>query len=394
MTAATGSLVGALVSFALTPVLSRIYLPSTLGLASGLIAFASVFVGFSTCRVEVLAHSDSDDRRANAAFYLALKLSLVVSLAIGIVSFFLPLLRGGWEPVWIALLIFAGSIQIIAIAIVTRRRSYGLLSLGQFSQLGGTGIAQLGFGIVSPSKIALLSGFVLARVGWLGAFRSLRTGERRRLNFKDVRGYAVPSGLSALLNGVSNQLPMILMVSVFGASSGGQYAMAFRVLVSPLALLGAGYAAAAVGEVGRCFREGDPGVVRMVRRGMMELALVGLAPALVCLVFGERLITVMLGDQWDVAGRMVSALAVGAFIQFFTVPFAQLLNLSGHSRVLLLWDAGRILILLVVLVSPSALGWSSIAAVWALSIGMVLIYAVLGLLVLKYVGRFVQLEQV
>jgi O-antigen/teichoic acid export membrane protein len=89
----------------------------------------------------------------------------------------------------------------------------------------------------------------------------------------------------------------------------------------------------------------------------------------------------VLGAEWREIGYIVTALALGSYAQFCTAPFAQILNLTGHSRMLMYWDLGRAAAALISLSAAGILGLTLPVAIFAFSASMFAVYACLAILV-------------
>ncbi|CAG7574078.1 hypothetical protein FB554_2247 [Barrientosiimonas humi] len=84
-------------------------------------------------------------------------------------------------------------------------------------------------------------------------------------------------------------------------------------------------------------------------------------------------------------GQLIAALTFGTVAQFCTAPFAQVLNLTGHSLKLLGWDSLRILSAVASLCIPGILGASLVQTMLSYSLALSLVYLVLCALVLRAV---------
>jgi len=372
------------IALSLIPVVSRLYAPSQFGTFSSVAAIAAVFVGLSTFRLEVLAQGTTDDMRADRLQRLALVTALgwglvvtagctVVVVAKGVTPY---LLTAG--P-----LVAVASLQLIGAARLTRGRRYRDLARGNLLQGAGTALLQVGFGMVSAAAGSLLAAFAIARLAWLPALRrSPLDRERPTLPLVDAwresRRYAVVSGSAAALNSLATQLPLLLCTYLYGQVEVGLLAMAIRLLVSPMSIIGQAAAAASVGEIGRRIRLGSPGTHTIVTRGMLYLLALGALPCAAAAVTAPVLVPIVLGQAWAPVGPLVAWLAVGTLGQFAVAPFSQLLNLTGRHVWMLRWDASRLVVIAAAIGVPATLGQSLHSAVAIYSGCSLVLYAFLG----------------
>lgn len=347
-----------------------------------LIALASVLVGVSTMRLEVAGQSEQDEDEARSVLGLGMTLATGLGVAITAASV-LAWALGLVAPVALMLgpLVTIASTQLIGTAWLARRRSYGALARANFVQNGGMTVAQTALTAVSPTVGALIVGFLVSRVHWLGHMPRLlweRAAVRR--TWRRHRAYALTAGTSAGINSLAGQVPILLPALVYGDQAAGFFAMALRILVSPLSLIGEAAAAAAVGEISQALRTRSGRARAVLRRGLLDLAVVGAVPALLAGALGMAIVPRLLGSQWDQTGAIVSALAVGAWAQFAVAPFSQALNLSGHSHWLLVWDVVRLAAVAAAFLLPSVLGLGIVAAAVCYSAVMIGLYVALSVM--------------
>lgn len=372
-----GTVLGNGIAWLLNFVLARIFTNETFGQASVVIAVASIFIGVSTMRLEVRSLQVDDNAEARTLMSAGLGISLWwaggLSLAAGIAVLF------GATAYWLmlGLMVFSGSLQLLGAASLTRRRAYGKLSGANLAQASGMSILQILFGVMSAGVFSLLSGFCAARLIWLTQLRnlSIKWLPWRALDVGSRR-FAWVAGSSALINAVAGQFSILLLNVLYTDADTGNYAMAIRVLVAPLAVLSQVVAAAAVGEISALIRQGKSWYPT-VRRSAVVLLIVGAVICGAAFVFANLLAPWLLGSRFDGAGEVIAILAVGSWLQFAVSPFSQMLNLTNSHRTLLIWDVSRLLLLSAALLVPGLLGAQLNVTLWCYSLAMTLTYILL-----------------
>lgn len=377
-----GSAGGAALALVLTPVLSRLVTPDVFGSFMTVVALASVVVGISTMRLEVAGQAEPDDAHAREILGLAMSLAVVtgaIITAATTLAWALDLVPA--VAITVGPLVAIASTQLVGAAWLARQQAYGTLARATFAQNGGLAVAQAGLAAVSPTVGALILGFVLSRAYWL--FHLPAIVWRRSVasqTWRRHRAYAITAGTSAGVNSLAGQIPILLPALLYGDQAAGFLAMALRILVSPLALIGEAAAAAAVGEISQAIRSRSGQARPVLRRGMLDLAAVGAIPTIAAGVLGTAVVPPILGEEWTATGTIVSALAVGAWAQFVVAPFSQALNLSGHSRWLLVWDVARLVTVVAAFLVPSVLGLGIVAASVSYSVVMLGLYAAMSVM--------------
>lgn len=380
-----GSASGYLITLALTPVLSRIYGPAAFGISATIIATISVFTGISTFRLEVFAQRTPHDDESRALFRGALRAAAAWGAALTVAGGVAFAVGSTWLWLLVGVLVFLSSLQLVGGAMLTRRRDYTTLAAANFGQGAGTGVSQVGLGLLQASPLSLVLGFGVSRLVWLiPLWRNRGTsasGAHRTAVPASVRRDAGLAGASALVNSLGGQLTVLLTSALYGQIEAGLLAMAIRLLVSPLAIVGQAAASASLGELGRLVRDGASTGSAVVRRAMRDLALVGAVPCVALAVVGLFFAPTFLGPEWTDAGRMMALLAPGTLLQFVVSPFSQLLNLTGQTKKLLVWDVVRVVVLGAALTLPWALGAPVLTTVGCYSAVLIPLYAWMAALV-------------
>ena len=376
-----GTLAGNGVAWLLNFALARIFTEETFGIAAVLIAVASIFIGVSTLRLEVLSQRVTDDDEARLLLSAGLSLSLwwgvgltaAAGIAVGL----------GAAAYWLALglMVALGSLQLVGAASLTRRRAYGRLTWANLQQAAGMSVLQVGFGLLSAGVFSLLAGFAAARLVWLPMLRGARPVLRPWRALSEAhRRFGLVAGSSALVNALAGQASVLLVGIFYTAADTGVYAMAVRVLGVPLAVLSQAVAAAAIGEIGALVRAGAPWYPT-VRRTVLGLTGIGAVVCGAAFLLAEPLAPFLFGGKFDGAGQVIAILAVGSWLQFAVSPFSQLLNLTNAHRSLLAWDVSRLVLLSLAWIVPGSLGAPLVVSLIAYSAAMTVVYLLLFLLI-------------
>ncbi|MGC6511925.1 MAG: oligosaccharide flippase family protein [Parvibaculales bacterium] len=130
--------------------------------------------------------------------------------------------------------------------------------------------------------------------------------------FKDFPTFSLPE---ALVGQIAAQLPVYALAIITTDAILGQYALAYKILMLPIALLGGAMSKVNFRNFSKAYNEGVP----LLNKVLIEWtkAFVMALPAAVFLFFvGEKLLTFVFGDKWDIAGEYLSLLAFPLAITF------------------------------------------------------------------------------
>lgn len=383
LTILAGSAGGTLLALALTPAITRLISPEGFGIFATISAAGSVFVGLSTGRLEVRAMASENDEKCarllSGAVALAMASAVILTAGCGLILARYSSIREEW--LLLGPLVLLSSLQLIATANLARARKFGALGLSNFAHHGGAGVLQVTFLVLQANVLSLLLGFLGARLVWLKSVR-WRGFRAAFMEIRENRDYLSRAGGSALVNSLSSQLPILLPAVLLGASGSAAFAMAMRLLLSPLSLIGQAVSSAAMGELGRAIGVGDIARARAIfQRGVKSLFVFGLLPASVAVLAGPYLVPWVLGEPWRDVGSIVAVLAGGALCQFAVAPFSQSLNMLNASTSLLVWDFCRLLAYTLALGLPVVAGHGIVGVAASLSCGMIGVYVALYLII-------------
>jgi O-antigen/teichoic acid export membrane protein len=136
------------------------------------------------------------------------------------------------------------------------------------------------------------------------------------IKYKSTVKYVLPT---AVIDVLTLQLPILMIAAMWGASSAGQFSLAWRVLILPASILGT-----AIGQVFfQRFSIAWPDsklAWTLVVRTWKFLALVGILPLLIIIFFGQELFSLAFGSTWTESGKIASVLAPMMFASLLHSP--------------------------------------------------------------------------
>ena len=380
---------GQLITVAAIPVLARIYDPAGFGFLAGIMCVVSLGASVVHGRYHMAIPASRDEGEAVALLVLAALLSALVSpVAVLLVAFLIGQNAGvidGWLFVSVAV-VFTLVTALIDVFTYWRshRQRFGVSAQNTVARAGITAGTQI---VLSPvSSIGLVGGAMAGALAALAlSIRDVVRFDRRSLiwpSWKQLLGVArhysgypifgVPQGLIAAVSW--NVLPLLLL-HFSGVDSAGQYWLAYRLLIAPVALLNGSYRQVTLPIMGRGDRRS---VTRMVRRNSLNLLLLAATVTTPIYFFGETLFAVLLGEEWRLAGAMAAWLGVGVTADIAKIPAMCMLQSKAWHRSILIWETtiavvrygvmlpflghGDVLTAVAIFSLVGFLGWSSFSA--------------------------------
>lgn len=409
LTLVGGTVIAQALGVLASPILTRLFSPADYGEFAAVVAVVAVLASISTLSYQWAIPLPRDD--ATAANVLAV--SFVSILATGAVLAVALALFGGTFLAQIGAASLASFGWLIVLAQVTtaaigvlrnwavRTKAFRLIATSSLVQAGSLLAVQIGLGLLSAGSVGLLAGFAIGGgIASLFVGRSLWRDYRGALAHLSVQGikkaawryrrFALLATPGAFLNTLGLRAPLLVLTALYGASVGGLYALAERVVALPVTLLAGSVSQVFVAQAAPLTHSNPAGVQRLFVRTSLSLAGTAVAPAILAIVLAPLLFGFIFGDEWTEAGLMVAILTPWYFVMLITAPTGGALDVLERQDLQLVREIVRLAIFGVTAVAMSVLSLSPIEAVAALSVAGTLVYALFGIVSWWAVRAFVR----
>jgi len=378
-----GASLGHCFTLAAAPILTRLYLPRDIGNLGLFSEFLAVAVVASSLQYDAAIVSAPDERRAAQLTTLSMLFTLPMSVAGGLLLYALIHWRlVGFEvlPVYAAWLIvptiaFAGAFSVLRYWSL-REGSFGIVSRAVIVQNGGRSLLQVALGAIGSNSFGLLLGEVFGR--GLGMSRMLRNAwpviRKHSLNVRDAtralvsnRHFPLYSMPSSLLNQIGTNLPLPLLVSLYGADAGGYYSLVWRVLAVPVVLVGNSMADAFHSRAALYAREDRQRLPSFFNRTAATLLAMGIVPALAISIFGQPIFVFAFGAKWRLSGAIAALVSPWFLTAFIVSPISRLVYVLHGQALKLIYDVLILGANIVVFYYARRLAWPMLHMVAVLS---------------------------
>ncbi len=122
-----------------------------------------------------------------------------------------------------------------------------------------------------------------------------------------------------LINTVSQNLPTLVLASVFGPAAAGFFTVCKQALSMPTNLIGKSVADVYYPRISQAIQRHEP-ITSMLAKATAGLALVGLLPFGFVFLAGPWLFALVFGEQWHAAGEFARWLALSEYVVLITRP--------------------------------------------------------------------------
>jgi lipopolysaccharide exporter len=313
--------------------LARLYEPNTIGAFSlfvSLISILSIFGSLKFDQAILLPRSNEDGAdvfRLSVALSFSFFLTLLLILLIfnDCLKIWFPSLCNYLYliPVGVLLNNIYESLSVFA----NREKNYGTISLSKINQNISQSIAQLGLYkfsllglIIGRIFGVLMSIFHFTKISRLSKlFAGFRISELKVV-FEKHRDFALFNAPNALLNQVSNNLPLFFLPLCFNFTHAGYFAFSTRIVLVPFSIITSSLQQIFYKEIVDKSNAGD-NLYFYVLKLCKRLAVIGVFPHALFFLFAPSLFVFFFGEEWREAGNYTQYLMPWFFLVFinFTI---------------------------------------------------------------------------
>lgn len=333
----TGAVVAQLLTFAASPIITRIYGPAAVGAQGAfvsLVTMTSVIFALGYPYAIVLPKRDIEAR-------IITKISLISSIALLIVLTTIiliaedqiirvlnaPALRE--NLVLVPSASFAVCISIISGQWLARRGQFGRSARATAYGSLISNLLKVTAGPLFPSSRTLVISYIINYLA-ISAIGSPKNILNQRRSTYAPRRYLRPIALKygdfatlrtpqALLSACSIGLPIIIITALSGPEAAGQYSIALSILFLPVNLFGSALNSAFYPRVTELLRQ-KADVVPIIKKATGLAFLIGVPGYTAGALLGPVIFPLIFGQQWVQSGAFAQALAPMLLFQFATRP--------------------------------------------------------------------------
>jgi len=365
---ASGTLVAQIITFAMIPVLSRLYTPTEFAIQALFAQLSNLLSVFVTYRYEYLIQLMSTDAEAwrliRIITYCSTTLVILItpifwglqesiSLSAGSVDL------GPWVA-WIPIAALASSISVALQGYIQRLNKYKLSAGAEITSRALSASTPLFsyFWFSGPGGLVLagLSGS-LGKIIWIMHGLVWTSIEKTTSNFKLIKSLWRLSGSLVISHGLlafSTAIPMAFIAKSYGSDILGQYVMANLIVTLPSTLIGSAIGSVYYQRASELWIN-KKNFKTLWQATSKKLLIIGLPAYFGAFLLLPWLIPIILGDKWSQAGQFCILLSISGFFSFITSPLDRACLIIGASWYILLHHVIRLMTTLLGVWSASVL---------------------------------------
>lgn len=348
----SGTIAAQIITMGLSPVITRMYGPEAFGILGTFNAIISITLPIAALSYPIAIVLPEKNREAKGL----IKLSLLITSAISLISFIIIILLNeqianlfnlndiaGYLYLIPLVVIFGGLMQ-VAEQWLIRTKQFSINARVTFLQSLITNGSKVGIGFFYPVASVLV---VLTALGngiraFLMILFAKKTNESKYKSDKstivdlkylakkyyDFPVYRAPE---ILLNAVSQSLPILMLTSFFGPASAGFYSIGRTVLSIPSQLIGKSVGDVFYPRIAEAKNKNE-NLNKLIWKGTIGLASIGIIPYGIIILFGPELFGFVFGSEWVVAGEYARWISLWSFFGFINRPSVHSLPVLNAQR--------------------------------------------------------------
>jgi len=406
---ASGTAMAQIINMIFSPLITRIYGPEAYGLMGTFSAIVQIIGPIAALSYPIAIVLPKYDKEAKKLVKLSVFVTIINTLIVSFLllllgDFVIELFNIGSISQFLYLIpvavLSAGIYQIIQQWLV-RKNMFQVSAKANLVEtlLVNTGKLATGVGYPYGSVLVFLTAF---RQGIRAVFMYLFSGrvnlrkvfsltEKDKNSFDDLlkkyRDFPLFRTPEVTLSAVSSNTPVLLLTTFFGPAAAGFYSIARSVLGIPSALI-----AKSVGDVFyprvSSAAQNKQKITPLILKSTFYLALVGLIPYGIIMLFGPWLFSFVFGQDWAIAGQYARWVSLWSFFNFINRPSVQTLPVISAQRFQLFFTTGKLIITSLGLLVGFYIFRSDMVAIALFSISGALSYIILILITIFKSKKF------
>ncbi len=354
LTLMTGTTIAQAIPIAISPILTRIYTPEDFGMFALYMSVASIISVVATGRYELAIMLPKKDEDAVNIVALSIIISFFVSfISLAIVFFFnaqITILLGNPEisnwlyfiPITVLLTGFYQSFNYWS----NRKKQYKRLATNRVMQSGTTAVVNMSMGFGGFGSNGLILGGVLGQGVATSALGRMVWRENKGLleNISKLKMFAMMRKYkklpmfnlpNAVIDGFRLSGISILIAKFFTTATLGQFALAWKMVQTPMALIGSSLSQVFFQKISSANKSD---LNSIVKKFMIKASLIALPIFLIIYFFAVDIFIVIFGENWKLAGEIASVMTPWLFLNFITSPISTLFIVLNRQDTILIFS--------------------------------------------------------
>lgn len=349
----SGTIVAQIISFCISPVMTRLYTEEQIGEYTLLLTVITM-VGTVICgRYDMAIVGEKEERDMYALVKLSFVVTVFLSIAVGGGYTVYFCVSGStampfWEAfLWIlAFLLTTGSLNVLH-SYNNRYREYKQMAAAGITREVGKGTVLVGLGFLKFGTAGLLISYFLSGIlelwqqmkqlkNHVSSLRSVTRSDMKRVakKYKEQPLFSVPASFA---NGFSYSVINLFINALFGSVTLAYYSMSYRMLGVPLSLISGSTSKAYFEKAAREYNETGTFNKTFVQTSLF-LIVCAIPMTVLLMLLAPWAFEWLFGDGWGISGVYVRYLAPMFGLRLIVSPLTPTLIIAHKQKVELIFQ--------------------------------------------------------
>jgi O-antigen/teichoic acid export membrane protein len=390
LTLMTGTTIAQAIPIAISPILTRIYTPEDFGMFALYMSVASIFSVIATGRYELAIMLPKKDEDAINIVILSIIISFFVSfMALLIVFFFNAQITNILGNPEISSWLYFIPITVLLTGVYqsfnywsNRKKEYKRLATTKIIQSSAISSSNLGMGFNGFGGSGLILSGLLGQgiatifLGRRVAFKDRTLFEKvNRLKifvlakkYKKLPIFNLPNALidTFRLSGIN-----ILIANFFTTFTLGQFSLAWKMIQLPTSLIGGSLSQVFFQKISSVNRNKIYDILKLF---IIKALFISLPMFFIIYIFAVDIFRIVFGSNWKLAGEIASILSPWLFLNFLTMPIANVFIILNRQEIVLMVSIVYMIVPIVILLFLNQLDFLYLLSIITFSMSIILIF--------------------
>jgi len=379
---ATGAAGAQVIGLILSPIITRLYGPEAFGIMGTFTSLTRIIIPIAALTYPVAIVLPKSDINAKKLIKLSLYITTIVAIITAfLLMFFKNIVIQTFNLAEIAsyiyliplVILFAGLGQVSQQWLI-RTNQFAINAKTTFLQSLIINSSKVGIGFVYPFAAVLVvlqtvSEALKALLMFLFVRKSsykINDSSEKTLSLKQLakkhRDFPMYRAPEEFFSTISQNLPILLLTSLFGAASAGFYSIGRTVLGLPSRLIGQAIGDVFYPRINEAAHNGED-LTKLIKKATYSLAGIGLIPFGIVVLFGPSLFSFVFGSGWEQAGEYARWISLLSYSTFINKPSVRSMPVLDAQRFHLIFTVFRLIIRTAALIIGFTVFKSDIVAV-------------------------------
>jgi teichuronic acid exporter len=344
-TLASGTILAQLLTYALTPIITRLYTDDEMSYQSvftRLILFISII---ATARYELAFMLPKREEHAYSLYRVSMRVLWIVFgiTCIGTSVFWFQPLKDqtmNFVLLLVPLGVLASSLTNQGMNWAVRLKDFKGISFSKITQSLSNStlsiaLSPLGvFGVIGAYIVSLFAGITFFWKDFNRAKLKMKTYQLKGRDFVIAKHYADFPRINlphALIDVTKELFIAFYMVYAFEKGVLGLYDLSFRMLKLPISIIGSSIGQVFLKKAVDTKNDGLP-IFPLLRKTMLSLLLISIVPFTALIFYGEELFGFVFGENWSRAGYFAQIMGPWLMVNFLISPVSQVPLILNQQR--------------------------------------------------------------